>query len=217
MDLAMLRSRLYFITPSDLAGRDGLMELVRAVVEAGAGMVQYRAKGATTRVMIEDCQRLLRHTRRVGAPLVVDDRADVALAVGADGVHVGSEDLPVAYARRLMGPHAIIGATAPTPRLAREAELGDANYLAVGPIFADSGAESEALGPEAMVAVRAVTRLPICAAGGITADSLGLLSAFRPDLVAVSGAIADAADPGAEARRLVGLLASILPPGGDAR
>jgi thiamine-phosphate diphosphorylase len=199
-----LRSRLYVITPVALAGTDELITFVQTLVAAGVGMIQYRAKGLSTRAMIEDCARLVLITRRAGVPLIVNDRVDVALAVGADGVHVGPDDMPVAYARRLLGPHALVGATAPQPHLARQAEQGGASYVAVGPMFATPTAPDKSpLGPEAIAPVRAAVRLPICAIGGIKEQNLAAVAAAGADLVAVVGAVATAAEPGLAARRLV--------------
>ncbi|MGD9519686.1 MAG: thiamine phosphate synthase [Armatimonadota bacterium] len=212
MDVHPLRSRLYVITPTSMVGNEALIPYVRALVEAGVGLVQYRAKDVSTRLMIEDCLKILRVTRPALVPLVVDDRVDVALAVGAEGVHVGVSDMPVAYARRLMGPHALVGATAPTPQLARQAEQGGASYVSVGPMYATATApEKLPVGPERVTQVRSVCRLPICAIGGITEDTLGPVADARPDLVAVVTAISDAKCPGLAARRLVARIAELLP------
>ncbi|MBC7287672.1 MAG: thiamine phosphate synthase [Armatimonadetes bacterium] len=210
-----LRSRLYVLTPTSLAGTRALDAFVEAMVGAGVGLVQYRAKNVDTRTMVEDCQRLLRITRPAGVPLIVNDRVDVALAVGADGVHVGARDMPVAYARRLMGPIAIVGATAPTPRLAREAQQGGASYVAVGPMFATPNApEKPPIGPEGIAPVRAVTPLPVCAIGGITEDNIEQVAAAKPDLIAVMGAVADADAPAVSARRLAQRISELLGQGG---
>jgi thiamine-phosphate pyrophosphorylase len=206
-----LCSRLYVITPLDLAGTDDLAGYVEAILSAGAGMIQYRAKGVATRRRVEDCRRILRHTRRLRVPLIVNDRVDVALAAGAEGVHVGPSDMPVAYARRLMGPHAIVGATAPTPKLAREAQEGGASYVSVGPMYATPSApEKHPVGPEGIAAVRSVTTLPICAIGGINEQTLAAVAGAGPDIVALIGAIAGATDPAMVARRLAASVEQLI-------
>ncbi len=215
MEKRALRSRLCVLTPQTLAGTPELVSFVEALIDGGVGMVQYRAKETDTRTMVEDCQRLLRLTRAADVPLVVNDRVDVALAVGADGVHVGAMDMPVAYARRLMGPIAIVGATAPTPKLARQAQDGGASYISVGPMFPTPNApEKEPVGPEGIARVRQVTSLPICAIGGINEDNLEQVAAAGPDFVAVLGAVASADVPAVAVRRLVDRLNELLGEGG---
>ena len=130
-----LRSRLYFITDQASSRGRSDLELVGLALEGGAGLVQYREKAKTTQEMIEEATQLLALTRRASVPLVINDRLDVALAAGADGVHVGAEDMPVAIARRLLGPDAIVGATVDGPGQARAAQRDGAEYVAIGPIF----------------------------------------------------------------------------------
>ena len=207
-----LRSRVYVLTPPELAGTYDLADYVRAAIAGGAGMIQYRAKGASTRTMLEDCQSIIAMLRRAEVPLIVNDRVDVALAVGADGVHVGPEDMPVAWARRMMGPEAIVGATAPTPRLARQADDGGASYVSVGPMFASRTApEKPPIGPEAIEPVRRACKLPICAIGGITAENLEAVAAAGPDLVAVTRAVFEAPDWRRAVAELVEMTRELLP------
>ncbi len=211
MERETLRSRLYVITPAELAGTKDLAGYVEALLNGGAGIVQYRAKGQTTRRMVEDCRRILRHTRQLRVPLIVNDRVDVALAAGAEGVHVGPSDMPVAYARRLMGPHAIVGATAPTPKLAREAQEAGASYVSVGPMYATPSApEKDPVGPEGIRPVRGVVGLPICAIGGINEETLAAVASAGPDMVAMIGAVAGASDPAMVVRRLVASVEQLI-------
>lgn len=211
MQSRSLRSRLYAITPLSLAGRGELAAFVQGLVAGGIGILQYRAKGVSTRGMIEDCLGILRVTRPARVPLLVNDRVDVALAVGAEGVHLGLGDMPVAYARRLMGPHAIVGATTPTAELARQAAQGGATYVSVGPMFATASApEKTPVGPERIASVREACGLPVCAIGGITMETLGQVADARPDLIAVIGALAEAQEPSLAARRLAARVAELL-------
>ena len=207
-----LRSRIYFLTPPPQPGLGGPMDLVRQVVAGGVGLVQYRPGALPTREMIEQATALLRITRLAGVPLIVAGRVDVALAVGADGVHVGPEDMPVALARRLMGPRAIIGATVASTEDAYVAQRDVATYLAVGPLFRESDeGETQPLDLADVTQMRRVTSLPLCAGGGVTVESVPRMASDPPDLVAVSAAIAEAQDPTAAVRALHDLVEASWP------
>jgi thiamine-phosphate diphosphorylase len=167
-------------------------------------MVQFRDKVGNGRRLYEVAAAIRRITLGAGALFIVNDRLDVALAVGADGLHVGNEDIPPQVARRLLPPGAILGVSAATPEEALEAEGAGADYVGVGPIFAtatkpDAG---EAVGPERIAAVRAVTKLPILAIGGITAENAALAMSAGASGVAVIASVAAAPDMLAEVRRL---------------
>ncbi len=206
------RSKIYYITPWPLPERQTLIRLVQAVLRAGVGLVQYRAKQASTRRMYEDAQALLRLTRPFGVPLIINDRLDIALAAGADGVHIGSEDLPTNVARRMMGPSAIVGVSADHPAEARRAERQGASYVACGAVFpSPTKPDKPVIGPHGVAAVQHAVTIPVCAIGGITADNLAELSEVNPALVAVISAINDAPDPYAAARRLVEVARTALP------
>jgi len=169
--------------------------------------VQYREKGKTTRDMVEEAIRLVALTRRAKVPLVINDRLDVALAVGADGVHVGTEDMPVAIARRLMGPDAIVGATVDGPDQARAAERDGADYVAIGPIFpSPTKPECMAVGIQAIAEVADAVALPVCAIGGITTHNVALLGEQPAALVAVISGITAADDPRAAAQAMNDIL-----------
>lgn len=189
-------------------------DLARLLLRAGVGMVQYRGVGLSTRAMVERTTRLVRMTRACKVPLIIADRVDVALAVGADGVHVGAHDMPVGHARRLMGPSAIVGVTAPTPPEARLAEREGATYVSVGPVFASTSVAAGVVrGVEAVRAVCAATSLPICAQGGLNVDNLAQVAQEGVALFAVRSAVCEAADPHAAALELVRLAASLPHPG----
>jgi thiamine-phosphate pyrophosphorylase len=176
-------------------GRDHLA-VARGALEGGARFLQFREKEMPTRDLVETAAALLGLAREFGAVLVVNDRVDVALAVGADGVHVGESDLPVAEARRLLGPVAIIGASAATVESARRAEGEGADYLGVGPIYptgskADAG---EAIGLAPIAAIRAAVNLPVLGIGGIGAGNVAEVIRAGAHGVAVISAVSDAED-----------------------
>lgn len=207
-----IRSKIYFITPADLSDTRQLIEMVRAAIRGGADIIQYRAQNLTTRAMIEKARALLKVTRPAQVPLIINDRADVALAVGADGLHVGQEDMPIGDARRLLGPHAIIGVTTPKLADAREAEQAAATYISCGPIFASPTKPNKApIGPLAIERLQKAISLPVCAIGGINEDTLPALSEVNPTLVAICSAISQADNPHAATRRLVKLAEQVIP------
>ncbi|WP_213452754.1 thiamine phosphate synthase [Rhizomonospora bruguierae] len=189
------------------------LPVVRAALSAGTPVVQVRVDdGTTDREAYGLTRRILDLCRRHGATCLVNDRVDVALAAGADGVHVGAEDLPVEVARRLLGPAAVLGATARTPAAARAAVAAGATYLGVGPAYPTSTKTGlpAPLGPAGVAAVAAaVPAVPVIAIGGVTAGRVGDLLAAGAYGVAVVGAVSAAADPG---RAAVALLAALPPP-----
>ncbi len=149
------------------------------------------------------CARALRQTAtEVGALLIVNDRCDLAMAVEADGVHLGQEDLPIAYARKLMGPEKIIGLSTHTVVQVRDAIERDPDYIGFGPIFRTStkADHDPVVGIEGLRAVRALTQLPLFAIGGISTDSAGAVMAAGADGMAVISAILTAADIGSVIR-----------------
>ena len=207
-----LRSRVYYITPVEALPQSDLVNLVQAVIDAGVGAVQYRAKDRPTATMIREAQALLRLTRRPEVPFIVNDRADIALAVGADGVHIGQEDMPASYVRRMMGPYAIVGVTAPQPTSARQAERAEATYVSCGPVFpSPTKPDKPVVGPEAVQQVQNAVSLPVCAIGGINEETIHQLADITLALVAVCSAINNAPDPGQAARRMVEIAEEAIP------
>ena len=200
---------LCLVTDLDLASGRPLDEIVRGAIEGGVTIVQYRDKRPGTRAMIEQARAVLRVAREAGRPLVVNDRVDVALAVDADGVHLGQEDMPVALARRLLGPRRIIGVTASEPEQAAEAERDGADYLGCSAVFAtptkpDTGTP---LGLEGLRRLVVSTALPVVAIGGVHAGNAADMMACGVAGLAVVSAIMGAADPRLAARELAAILA----------
>ena len=204
-DVASLR--LCLVTDRGLAAGRSVVDVALAAVRGGATMVQLREKEATTRAFVEQARALKAALAPLGVPLAINDRLDVALAVDADGLHVGQDDMPVDEARRLMGPGKFIGLsiTAVDQVLRPDAEAAD--YLGVGPIYAQRTKEDAAapLGVEGLRRARSLTRKPIVAIGGLTPDNSAPALAAGADGLAVVSAIVAAADPEAAARRFKAL------------
>jgi thiamine-phosphate pyrophosphorylase len=196
-----LRSRLCFVCGGHALGSG----LLRAALAGGVGLIHYDGAEQTTREMVQECAELVWACRRQGVPVLVRERADVAQAALADGVHLGPVDMPVAFARRLLGPGAIIGVDCRDRRDAREAQREGASYVAFRPVFADSGPALAELAATA----RDLT-IPFCAYGEITPERAAQLADGPIKLLLVGDAIALAADPEAATRALVQALSAAV-------
>jgi thiamine-phosphate pyrophosphorylase len=191
-----LRLELIVVTEPDVPGRS-VPEIVAAALRGGARAVQLRWKDGGAREMAELGRELLRETRAADARLFVNDRLDVALAIGADGVHLGQDDLPVRAARELAPPGFLIGVSAETRELARAAWRGGADYVGVGPVFAtgsklDAG---EAVGTARVREIAGAVDVPVVGIGGIGPANAGEVVAVGAAGVAVISAVTRAADP----------------------
>jgi thiamine-phosphate pyrophosphorylase len=198
--------RLHVLTDTR-QGRDAL-PVVRAALAAGAPVVQVRAKDGTDRDLFDLAERVARLCDAAGALCLVDDRVDVALAVGAGGTHLGAFDLPLAAARRLAGPDHVLGGTARDPDLAQTLVAQGADYLGVGPTAATATKAGlpAPLGVTAVAAVAAAVDVPVVAIGGIRVEHVPALLAAGVHGVAVVAAVSEAADPAAATRELLAAL-----------
>lgn len=184
------------------------LEVVAAALSAGAPAVQVRAKGGTDRELYDFACRVAELCARTGALCLVNDRPDIALAVGAGGTHLGEHDLPVAVVRRLTGPEHHVGGTARDPGRGRALVAEGASYLGVGPAYATTTKDGlpDALGPAGIAAVAGGVDVPVIAIGGVTAARVpGLLSAGAYG-VAVVAAVSAAADPARATAELLAVL-----------
>lgn len=199
---------LYLVTDRTLTGDRPLEDVVAAALRGGVTAVQLREKDASTREFIRLAERILALTRPLRVPLIINDRVDVALASGADGAHLGQSDMPVDIARRLMGPDKIIGLSVESVDQAEAAQALDVNYLGVSPIFlTPTKTDLEtALGLEGLRRIRAVSRLPLVAIGGVNARTVPDVMKAGADGVAVVSAICSVADPEQAARELAALI-----------
>jgi thiamine-phosphate pyrophosphorylase len=195
--------RLHVLT--DARGGQPALDAVAAAIAAGAPVVQVRAKSCTDRELYDFARAVVELCTPAGTTCLVNDRVDVALAVGADGTHLGAGDLPLAAARRIAGPGHLLGGTAREPRLARQLVAEGADYLGVGPAYPTRTKTGlpDALGPAGISAVADAVGVPVIAIGGVTAARVAGLLAAGAAGVAVVGAVSGAADPGAATRELL--------------
>lgn len=195
--------RLCLVTDRDLAGGRALADIVAAAVRGGVTMVQLREKAATGRAFLAQAQMLKALLAGSGVPLIINDRVDIALAVDADGVHVGQSDMPLAQVRALIGVGKIIGLSVTNASQALQADAAAADYLGIGPVFAQATKADTAavLGIDGFADLRRLARdKPVVAIGGIKAGHARALRTAGADGLAVVSAIMAAADPEAAAR-----------------
>jgi thiamine-phosphate pyrophosphorylase len=192
-------ARLYAITPE--AEPAAVECLVAAWLRGGVDVVQLRQKRLARGRLLELATALAGACAAGGALLIVNDHLDVAMLSGADGVHVGPDDLTVGAVRRVAGPDLLVGASASTPETALDAERDGADYLGSGPAYATPvKTEKRVIGPAGVAAVAAAVRLPVFAIGGIDRSRLAELRAAGLRRVCAIRALGEAADPVAEAR-----------------
>lgn len=203
-----LPSPLYAILDRSVArGRD-LPGLLDAVLAGGCRLVQLREKTMPLGDLLPLARSLARRCREVGALLIVNDRADLALAAGADGLHVGQDDLPARQARGLLPSGMILGVSTHDPEQARRAVADGADYVAVGSIFpTTTKAGFQLVGPELIRRVRPEVPVPLVGIGGITVENAPSVLGAGADAVAVISALCAAPDPEAATRALLARIA----------
>ena len=203
---------LYFVTDRGLCGNKPLADVVLQAVRGGATCVQLREKEVSTRFFVEEALRIKALLAPLKASLIINDRLDVALAVEADGVHVGQEDMPYEIARKLMGPKAIVGLSVETWEDVERAQELDVDYLGVSPIFATpTKTDTKApWGLQGLARIRAFSRHPLVGIGGLNASNAEAAVMAGADSVAVVSAICAAQDPYAASRELAEIIRSAL-------
>ena len=205
----MIDVRLNAIVDPERANGRSLSELARMVVAGGATLIQLRDKCGPTRRVIEEARAVHAVLAGTGAPLVINDRIDVALAAKADGVHVGQDDMPVEDARRLLGDAAIIGLSIKSVAQANAARLDLLDYVGVGGVYATTSKDNPTppMGVDGLRTIVAALRvrrrnLPICAIAGINASNTAPVIVAGADGAAVISALSMDADPESAARQL---------------
>jgi thiamine-phosphate pyrophosphorylase len=200
--------RLYAILDSGrMAGRS-VESVCATLLDAGVRLFQYRDKRASSRQMLDAVSRLIPMIREEGGKLIVNDRADVALVAGADGVHLGQDDLPLELARRVLGSNRIVGSSTHTIAQLQEADTSSADYIAFGPMFATTSkdAPDPVVGLDGLGRARQATRKPLVAIGGTTAQNARQVIECGADCIAVISGLLDTSDLAARAREFLAAL-----------
>jgi thiamine-phosphate pyrophosphorylase len=207
--VSRLDLRVYALVDPEHAGGRRLDELARLVVQGGATLVQLRDKRSETGRMVEYARSIKAALAPFGVPLLINDRVDVALACGAEGVHLGQTDMMVSDARRLLGRDARIGLSIKTAEEAQSASLDVLDYVGIGGVFTTTSKETAAspIGAHGLAHVASIIRsrahdFPVCAIAGITAENAAQTIAAGADGVAVISALSLASDPKASAAHL---------------
>ena len=195
---------LHVLTDETVQSRFTHAELAEMAIAGGADTIQFREKNRSTKELVDIAETLRRVCRARNVPLIINDRVDIALAVDADGVHLGQRDLPVAVARKLLGPEKIIGGTAATLDEAIAVQNEGADYLGFGHIYSTTSKQKHGApkGPEALAEICGALAIPVIAIGGI--DQENFLPVFDAGAwgIAVIASVCAASDPTRAAREL---------------
>lgn len=188
---------VYLVTDRGLSRGRTTLQVIQASAAGGVSVVQLREKDLPTRQFYEEGLRIRDFLKSLQIPLIINDRIDIALALDADGVHVGQDDMPVSIARRILGPNKIIGLSINYPEDINEDAISCANYLAVSPVFATPTKEdiTKPWGLDGLKRVRSLTDLPLVAIGGISPGNARDVVIHGADSLAVVSAIVSADDP----------------------
>jgi thiamine-phosphate pyrophosphorylase len=189
-------SGLYIILDPSVCPARPLVDVLTTAAEAGASLFQYRNKTASMKDAYVEALALRQAAAKAGVLFIVNDRCDLALAVDADGVHLGQGDLPLDLAKKVMGPDKLIGISTHNPDQVREATAGKPDYLGFGPIFKPGSKQGHdpVVGLEGLRAMRSLTSLPVFAIGGIQIDQAGEVMRAGANGVAIISAILKAPD-----------------------
>ena len=207
-------SGLYVILDPSVCPDRPLLEVLKASATAGAKLFQYRNKTASMKAAYAEALPLRKLAQDLGVLFIVNDRCDLALAVDADGVHLGQGDLPLTLARKVMGPDKLIGISTHSPEQVRAATAGGPDYLGFGPIFTPGSKTDHdpVVGIAGLKVIRAQTVLPIFAIGGITMESVGEVMRAGASGAAVISAILKAPDIRGTVRAFVSRISAPMPP-----
>jgi len=198
-----LDTTMYFITDSTNYSEEEFLRRVEEACKGGITLLQLREKERTTREYLSLAEKVHKITMRYDIPLIIDDRVDVALAVNAEGVHVGQSDMPVAIARKLMGTDKIVGATAKTVPQAVEAYEQGADYLGVGAIYPTTTKVKTVLtSVDTLKEIVKAVPIKVNAIGGLNKDNIHVLKGSGIDGICAVSAIMKAADPCIAAKEL---------------
>jgi thiamine-phosphate pyrophosphorylase len=199
---------VYLVTDRGLCRNRPLQDVVLRAVQGGVSCVQLREKDLPARDFIGEAVAVKKILVPFHVPLIINDRVDVALACGADGIHLGQQDMPYAMARKLMGAHAIIGLSVETWEDVEAVEKLDVNYIGVSPVFATPTKTDtkEPWGFAGLKKIKAFSRHPLVAIGGINASNAQAVAEAGADCLAVVSAVCSADDPAAAAAKLKNIM-----------
>jgi thiamine-phosphate pyrophosphorylase len=188
-----------------------LEEVVLQAVQGGVACIQLREKDITTRLFVEEARAIKKILEPYRIPLIINDRIDVALACGAEGVHIGQEDMPYMIARKLMGPAAIIGLSVEKWKDVEDGQKLDVDYIGVSPIFLTPTKTDTkgAWGLSGLTKIKAFSRHPLVAIGGINESNAREIVDAGADCIAVVSAICAAPDPAAATRNLKSIIDAV--------
>ena len=210
--------RLYAVTDRAWVGRQTLCQQVEAALQGGVTCVQLREKHLDRDAFLAEARQICALCRRYGVPFIVNDDLDVALACGADGIHVGQDDMPAAEVRRRAGRRLIVGVSAHTPEEARLAEAAGADYLGAGAVFGSATkTDASLLTPAGLQAVCAAVHIPVVAIGGVNAGNILQLQGSGAAGAAVVSGIFGAPDITAACRDLRALADTMVQGGPPCR
>jgi thiamine-phosphate pyrophosphorylase len=202
--------RLCLIADAEAAGNRSLVSIIQRAVEAGTTLVQVRGKKLSTPQFLNLALAAYEFCKSRDIPLIINDRIDIALACDADGVHLGQEDIPLSFARKILGNQRLIGVSVNTVKEAHEAEAKGASYLGVGPIY--DTLSKEEIGPilylEGLRKIRKKVQIPILAVGGIQAENARDVITSGADGLAVISAIMGSEDIAEATSRLLHAIGS---------
>jgi len=206
-----LNLSVYVILDRDFTAGRSLVNVAETAIRGGATILQLRDKSSDIRRFYADATQVLAIARTAGVPLIINDRVDIALAIGADGVHVGEDDLPVEATRRIVGPDRFVGASAGSIEAARAAIAAGADHLGVGPVYEARTTKTDAGPPVGLMLIQAIAALgaiPIVGIGGITAGNAGAVVTAGAAGVAVISAVGLAPDVETATRALARAVSS---------
>jgi thiamine-phosphate pyrophosphorylase len=196
---------LYLITDHNQTGGRPLTDVVKEALDGGVKAVQLREKDLPIRELLRLAEKMRKITKEAGAVLFINGRMDVAMAVEADGIHLGQADLPVDVVRKIVGNRFMIGVSTHNLKEAREAEKGDADFITFGPVYETPSKlkYGEPVGIEALKIVRSGISIPVYAIGGIESGNIGVILASGADGVALISAIIGAKEPKKAAEEII--------------
>lgn len=203
MDKKKIDYTLYFVTDRELMSCDTVEQSVQLAIDGGASVVQLREKNLSSREFYETALRVLEITKPRGVPLIINDRLDICLAAGADGVHLGQSDIPCKIAREILGADKIIGVSSHNPAEAAQAQADGADYLGVGAAFCTSTkSNTTPVTPETIREIREAVSLPFVVIGGVNEKNISQLYGLGINGAAVVSAICAKPDITAAAREM---------------